>query len=356
MTTPQTATTQTLFRLLDANRGRLAARGTSNHLPMALAALYRLGADAAQLESFNARHIARLPFLEMETGQPVNGWREHLNQPGRFLSVSLYFEQRLAREGAAVVMAEVFGSLPFAPATVAFHAIIRIAHGLDVGHSGEIAAGLATYVRDYLPINAGALPAARSANVNLQLAEMSGPLRELKPEGRMITSKVQAVAADRRFIDTLTVAPDSSQLMQEMAHAAIAIYACTRDFTALHLVTSTHALRVICDHFPPPTARSLLPAAWIAFCAAWATFGAPAVPEVVADDQFALPTWPELFAQVIGQTDDHVIKLTWSAWAEDQAHPSPWYQLAVARTLAPPKASGIDSTSVQRALDVDLCK
>lgn len=354
MTTPQTTITHTLFRLLDANRGLLEARGTSNHLPMALAALYRLGANAEQLETFNARHSAQLPCLEIETAQPVTGWREHLNQPGRFLPVSLYFEQRIAREGAPVVMGEVFTSVPFAPATVAFHAIIRMAHGLDVGHAGEIAAGLAVYVRDYLPVNVPALPPARYANVEEQLASMSAGMHHMNPAGPMIFSKLRAVAADPRFIATLSAAPGSTGLLRELAHAAIAIYAGTQDFTALHLVTSTHALRVICDHLPVPIARSLLPAIWAAFCCAWATFGAPTVPHLAEHYVNELPAWPVLLASARAQDDDHMIKLAYAAWEEDQYHPAPWYQMAVAQMLAAAGKTGIAPASGNRATDFNL--
>ncbi|KPC50445.1 questin oxidase family protein [Amantichitinum ursilacus] len=329
--------TSTLFALLDANRGIASVGGFSNHLPMALSALYRLGADETRLLAFDQQHRAeRAATIPAATSMPAH-WVDCLAQTGQFLALSLYFEQRIAREGAAAVMSEVFTGVPFAPATAAFHALIRLAHGLDVGHCGEIAAGLASYVSSYLPIELSPAVAAQPGSVAEQLAYMAPALSHLELPERMIIRRLRGVVADANFVRVLTAPPAHNTLLQDLAHAAIALYASTRNFTALHLVTGVNALRTVLDHLPAPLGRALMPAIWTAFCVTWASIGAPPVPHLLPRAADALPDWPALFACAIASEDDHDIKLTLAAYNENQAYPSPWYQHAVAQLfeLAP---------------------
>ena len=329
MTSPQHATLPVLFRLLDANRGIASSGQFSNHLPMALAALYRLGAGIAQLESFDR-------FYQKAESSDLSAVAKHAESPrpvNRFSVLSLHFEQRVAHEGACAVMAELFTNMPFAPATGAFHALIRIAHGLDVGHAGEIAAGLAAYIDGHMPLENGPTRPATATGVAAQLAKMSPMLSDIEVKGDFIIRHLSTVANDARFAEALTMPPASADLLQELAHAAIALYATTQDFTALHLVTGLHAVRTVFDHLPVALGRSLLPAVWRAFVCAWASFGAPVVPDLPRLDDAALLPWPTLFALAIDSNNDHCIKLTWAAWSENAASYSPWYQWAISNMM-----------------------
>src|SRR5580704_8006042 len=71
--------------------------GLSNHLPMALAALDRLGATPGRLNAFYAASVASLVGFKpaVHPAHPIDA----LGNPDHFASVLLYFERSILADG-----------------------------------------------------------------------------------------------------------------------------------------------------------------------------------------------------------------------------------------------------------------
>jgi hypothetical protein len=144
-----------LSELLDANaRFDLAARGTTNHCPMALVALAEMGASPARLQAFfdmwERDYALRAPPVDATISR--HGWARHLGERPAFGALRLCFLDWIADAGPVPVVTAVLQEVPFSPATQAFHSLIRLAYGIETGHSGEIASGLASLISSHLPI------------------------------------------------------------------------------------------------------------------------------------------------------------------------------------------------------------
>jgi len=327
--------TAVLETLLDANvRFALQAKGTTNHCPMALAALCAMGASDQRLRDFYAHWEHQYAILEAPSDTEIarNTWSAHLGQREQFQALRRCFEAWLAEAGTAAVVAAILTEIPAAPATIAFHAWIRLAYGIESAHRGEIAAGLAALVVGHLPIAVSMEGRSCAASVEAGLAHLSQRCGGLRFEGNSITARLRAVAQEPRFIDAVELAPKDQSLLDSLARAALAAYWQTENFTVLHMVTATHAARRIVEMLPDARARQLEHALWLAFCAAYVSVGAPQLGgpvEIRAD----LPSWQALCASAIESNDDHVIKLTYTCWREAQRNPLPLYRQVAARAL-----------------------
>ncbi len=146
----------TLNELLDANaRFDLAAKGTTNHCPMALIALAKMGASPERLRQFFDRWEREVALIAppVDTTITRRDWTEHLGDLAAFGALRQCFQDWVMDAGPVPVIEAVLQAGRFAPASNAFHALIRLAYGIEAGHAGEIASGLASFVASYLPID-----------------------------------------------------------------------------------------------------------------------------------------------------------------------------------------------------------
>lgn len=331
----------TLQQLLDANgRFALNGKGTTNHCPMALCALAAMGAPPARLHEFFVQWEQRFSLPDAPPSLRIGraSWTAHISQAEAFSALRLCFQEWMMEEGPDAVITQVFSRLPFAPATGAFHAVIRLAYGLEAMHDGEIAAGLAALVSGNLPIGIEIEEHHVAASVGAGLASLSEALHGTVFKGDMITTRLRAVALHPLFRSALPapprLAPPNARLLDDMARAAIQLYWQTNNFTALHMVTGLHAVRRVFSHLPEQIAESLLPDLWKAFCAAYVSIGAPLLAEGVghalAD---GADPWPQLFRLALSSDDDHDIKTVYTCYCENLRAPSLLYSAAAARRV-----------------------
>lgn len=332
----------TLHRLLDDN-ARFAAdnKGMTNHCPMALCALAGMGAQPMRLQEFFDKWEGRFEVVAKPAAKTVNRetWPLAIGDASAFTALCGYFEEWIWTAGADAVLEQVLRRIPFAPASDAFHALIRLGYGLEAEHVGEIAAGLAVLVSGNLHIDPGSQQRVPAASVNHGLAALARATGGRTFPGEWIVVRLRAAASNPVFIATLPAAPvqPHPQLLDDMAQAAIALYWQTNNFTALHIVTGLHAARRVLAHLPAALAQRLLPEVWIALCAAYVSIGAPplATLHVTLREEDILvdsaDTWQDLFTTAIASDDDHVIKMVYTCYCENQRAPSPLYLAAAAR-------------------------
>lgn len=299
-----------LHRALEAGlrRGpgyRAGGMSLSSHLPMVLVALWRLGAPAAALERQLALWLPRLPVAEPPPPE---------HRP------------------AAALLRERLPALLAAPEAAAFHGAIRLAYAWESGHAGELAAALQAWA-DSAGAVLGPPPAAAGgdaplraviADVRADAALATGPRRRQTIMAEM--REAQALPGFQAYL----ARPRLS--LEALAEASLAVYLGSHDFTALHLVTGLHALRVLLATLPEAAQGQVLRCTWRAWLAAYVSIGRPApdwaaVHEGSAGEEDWEAAKPALFAS----TNDHRIKLADAAREEWRQRGWPGY----ARCLRP---------------------
>lgn len=323
-----------LGKLLDANANfDLSARGTTNHCPMALVALARMGAAPDRLQAFFdwwAQHFA-LPAPPVGERIPRSAWQSCRGKIVAFGALRRCFIEWIADAGTHAVIVAVLQEAPFAPATGAFHALIRLAYGIEATHTGEIASGLAALVVSHLPIDVSINTHRRAANADAEIKRIVDATGGIEFTGGSITSRLRTVSADKLFRHAAIALPDSPALLDEFANVAIRAYWRMPDFTVLHTVTAVHAARIVFAQLPEAQAERLLPDLWVALCAAYVSVGYQ--PDSEPDIPDANLNWSDARQSAIQSNDDHVIKMTYTCLREYQRNPSPFYIASVARLL-----------------------
>jgi len=272
-----------------------------------------------------------LPAPGVEVAIARRAWPEQLGKPASFGALRRCFLEWIADEGAIAVITEVLSAVPFAPATGAFHALIRLAYGIEAAHDGEIAAGLAALVSSHLPVSVRLDGNRRAESVDVAFYAVARAAAGDAVQANSITARLRAVANDARFDQAVLAPPHSAALLDDVASAAIAAYWRTSDFTVLHTVTGTHAARILFAQLPDSLVEPLLPGLWMALCAAYATVRKP------LDVELSLPRiesgWNEVCERAVLSDNDHVIKMTYTCLCEDRRNASPLYLASAARLV-----------------------
>lgn len=305
--------------------------GLSNHLPMALVALHQLGATDPRLQAFAAAYRTRLGSAPPAADWPAgDAWQSRFGDPAAWPAYRSLFAQWLLHEGPQAVLAQALAPLMKGCGAAAFHGLIRTANAVTVGHTGELADALAYWACRHLPLsfapagNAATDPAAvLSAIVKAQAGWRS--------QRRLIVERMHEASVQRPFMrhaGRLRVGPDS---LASLARLAARWYAGSGDFTALHLVTASHAVRRLLPFLDQPLAA--LQDFWIAYAAGAASIE-PAVWARSAPPQAgAGPTWEAIAARAITSDDEHAIKLVYSCREEAAHYGDDGLQRAAARAV-----------------------
>jgi hypothetical protein len=202
--------------------------------------------------------------------------------------------------------------------------MIRTASAVRCGHAGEVAEGLAYWSCRYLPL--GVLPDAprTGRGAHTDPVALLRRLRASPSEARLIVERMHQAAQDgavNAVASRLIVTEDTPRLL---ARAAAQALAGSGNFTALHLVTATHAMRVLTRFVDEPLV------AWRSFWQAYAH--AVVAARLQRQAPAVLRSWEELERAALGSDDDHVIKLVDSCREEERAWGEPgqtlWRQAA----------------------------
>ena len=313
--------------------------GLSSHLPMALAALDGLGADATRLRSFFASYVRRFNGrTPPSAAQPLADWPAQRGQFAMFAPLQANFADVLARKGRDAVLREALPLLVSGIGAAAFHGAIRTAHAVESRHDGELAAALAYWAARWMPLPAPAAGPLIDGVADWLDAIYTAWQRDAasrRDAGGLISARMQEAAQSdtyRGWAGRLgTAERNSADLLHQLALAAAARYAATRNFTVLHMATGARAARVLAPWLP--AAADALAPLWSAVAAASMASGvAPAAARAVADDN--VPAWPELRARACASDDDHVIKLVHAMAVQHTAAPHPVWQRAAAAAVA----------------------
>lgn len=302
--------------------GPLYANGLSNHLPMALIALDRMGASPSRLEAFFAGYAPRLT-PRAQSAPPLDPTGS-LGVERNFEGVFAYFRALLAEQGRERVLRTWLPMLVPGVAADAFHSMIRLAYAVDAYEESEMAFGLASWVTEYQPL--GSL----GASTRRTLDEIVEPLsREVAqhslPSGLIIDRMVEVMQLPA--VRAAATQPEHLQFA-DVANFAIRMYAAREDFTVLHMVTGCHAFRVLMPYLDDVAnaTRHL----WHAVMLAYLSTGL-ILQRLKAAPAPAHLDWPQCLARAVQSDNDHVIKLAYTAWREAAVTHDPLYLYAACR-------------------------
>jgi hypothetical protein len=299
----------------------------ANHLPMALLALDRLGADAATLTRFADGYTRKL--LPAAASSSALDPHDVLGSSGDYPRFVLFFQDRIRESGRDAVLRDWVPVLMPGLAASAFHAMIRLAYAIEGGLDDEIALALAYWASEY-------------ATLPLPLAPGEGTLDEIAE--RLCTAMTGHVFEPGIIIDKMleiawgpalagaAVQPAAAPPLADIARFALQAYSRREDFTLLHIVTGCHAFRIVQPYANDQAlARRYL---WQAVLAAWLTVVAtPAGGKRQAEEGGGASVEREIAAQALLSSDDHVIKLCYSALCEYREYGDLAYLRIAARKL-----------------------
>ena len=299
----------------------------ANHLPMALIALDKMGAEAPQLTRFYDTYSRDLEMYPVPGEQaPVTDWAMELGFSDRFHALHRYFEHRIAELGVDGVLAETLPVLLPGFATSGFHAAIRLAYALDAGHHLDIALSLAYWTSEF---HGFSLPEGDSGE------SLEAIVLRLSPHFEGVTfgngTIVEGMSRASRIL-TLCEGPfqPANLSLEQIAAFAIDRYAASGDFTLLHLVTGSHAARILLPYVADkPQALAHI---WQSVLIGFFSTGLDYHPYEL-DRPVQSPDWPRILGKVLGSHNDHQIKLVYTCWQEWQQYRNPVY-FDVARHVA----------------------
>lgn len=309
-------------------RGYLAS-----HYPMALVSLDAMGADDAALDRFSERYLPNLePMREAVVTIAPGDEVAHLGSPRAFPEWVAYFDAAIATEGDERVLALWVARLLPALAAGAFHGAIRLAYALEAGSPRELAHALAYWAAAYellpeLPPPAGELSCDQVLAAIAEDPELGGK----RPQGRNIIERTVAAARMPRMGAHVASTDPERMDLDSIARALIRAYSASGDFTLLHGVTGTHALRMLLPYAGDPQAA--LAILWSSLLAAYAGAGSPPVDGwgLRGDDSLG---WPAIHERAMGREDEHDIKLAYSCWREWQHRGGDLYRRVASARLA----------------------
>lgn len=298
--------------------------GLSSHLPMALCALRALGAGEGRVRAFFDRLVTR--FDAPRDAPPATAlagdWRDQRGRFEAYGGLVGHFHDALGARGHAAVLREALPGLMSGVGAAAFHGLIRTAYAATADHRGELPSALAYWACRWTP-----LPRPTDIVAPLPLAPWVRRLREAptlpRPPGATIATRIRHVVGQAPYLGLAGQLVVDAGTLAGLAGLAVERYGASRDFTVLHLVTGSHAMRVLMPwlddgatavgHFAD------------AFAAAYLSCGidqaATTLPAPGLD-------WPDIVARARASDDEHVIKLVHSCQEEARVHGDAAYRHA----------------------------
>jgi hypothetical protein len=276
----------------------------SDHLPMAWLAMGGLGADDSRRAAFTAEHLPQLEALE--PGSPHHHRVEHL-------------AEEMHDRGIAAVLQDRLPGLISGWYREAYHPVIRLAYGVEFRIFGEAAAGLA-----YLE-QAGASTRVEALAAGADLLPGTTGIELLQRAAASGIESTSAELFDERATSALE-APGAEGLakildnnLAQMSQAALAAFVAPHNFFALHLVTGSHAFRILYP-WAGPNADAIMN---LGLLAGYLAIGAPPIDAANSQPQ-APDVGPKQLLEAC-RNNEHDVKLAYSCWQQAEHWKNPDY-------------------------------
>ncbi len=323
--------------------------GMSNHLPMVLIALSRIGAKVSDIKKFYAQYIDKL-ILIPDNGDNIaaithDNWRIYLGSNEYYKAYSSYFSEECQQLGHTVFLNQYIGLLANGIGSGAFHALIRLGYALDLYNDNEtlgmseIVASISYWASHYLNIG----------NIS-DVIRYSGPeqafnhLYEQCKESvikashdGLIYQRMQSAAAQYpQLAELVTRFVMTSNTLTELNALALKSHIQCNTFETLHLITASHALQLVMQQLSEGEKEIVANAFAYHFASVYLAIGLPQLAELNSDEyqQYEQLDWQPLYQQAIESGNDHTIKLLYSCNQHYQRESQPIYKFIAQRHLS----------------------
>lgn len=309
-------------------------RGLTNHLPMALVAKERLGADADELVRFAALYASRITALD-EPGTRLDKatWRSAIGDYCAAADLREYFVRLVNDIGPEDALRTHLPPLLAGISGAAFHGVIRLAYAIEVASPSRIAAGLAYLAEVGSPLKPLVNVAPTTDDPVKVLNELSRSHNlPVPPKGVNINEEMRAVVHSEHFDAAVSSLEITENTDAALARMALHLYASTDDFTALHGVTGFEAIAALGPWVDDGELLSRY--AFQALVAAYLSIGAPALWSIEQLDEFVgadESDRAEVATIAAYHNDEHVSKLVYTAHRSWGKTGDPLYLAVAAR-------------------------
>lgn len=317
----------------------------TNHLPMALYALYKIGASAQQIQDFAADHVKARRIAPLTKKSPLiftkDTYTNYLGQHDYFYAHCQYFTQQVKDNGLNSTLKRHLNSLTSGVCGAAFHGLLRTSYGIMSGNEAESIKGLAYWADTYKEITP---QRAQLADSGIKLKRFFEKAHNLHQQGHWnhisagapnIYSKIERVAAKAEFQDLIAQNPLSrTTCLDDFRDATLHLYESLPNFTSLHCLTAVHSLRHVYKKAAAPD--DLLAEMGSALIAAYLSMGAPRIDWSDKAAPMDLDTLKGDWDIVRNSTNDHAIKLAYSA-LEEYRHTGKDAYLHIIKAMVQPK-------------------
>jgi hypothetical protein len=290
-------------------------RGLTNHLPMALVAKAGLGAPPEELTRFANRYRLRLVVSpDVSERLTRDTWTRAVGVPDAYANFVDYFDAAIDREGVEATLRAHVDPLVDGISGAAFHGVIRLTYALDVASPRRVSAGLAYWAANAVALAplGGASPS--TDNPTQLLAQLAQARDWQVPSATTISKEMQWVASQDEFRHAASSLAVDEATPSLLADAALALYATTNDFTALHGVTGLEAISRVRPYIDD--LERFDRASFQALAAAYLTIGAPALwsPDRLNEMAGSTTLNPESVERRASLSDDeHVAKIVFTS-------------------------------------------
>lgn len=329
-----------LQELLDEELGAepTTIRGLTNHLPMALVAKERLGADPEELIRFAAAYSTRIvPLHDSETRLDERTWKKAIGQSAAATDLRSFFLRLIIEVGSDEALRTHLPALLPGVGGAAFHGVIRLSYALEVSSPSRIAAGLAYLAEVGKPLGPLVLGEPATQDPLEVLGNLSKSSDWSTPASmKTIDEEMRAVVENELFSGVVSSLEITDDTEEKLAEAALQVYASSNDFTALHGVTGLAAINSLRPWIKDDELLSRF--AFQSLVAAYLSIGAPPLWSQDRLDQFVESNgcdFNEVRAVAALSEDEHVSKLVYTAHRSWERTNDPLYLAVAARKALP---------------------
>ena len=312
--------------------------GLSNHLPMALVAKHRLGADSDELRRFAATYSRQLaPLARAKEPLDRATWKRAIGDSRAATELRSYFAHRVADDGVEVTLRSHLPSLLPGAGGAGFHGVIRLAYAIDAASTLQVAAGLAYFAEVARPLAALAPFGGTTRDPEEIFTALSSTSTwATPPSARLIDDAMHKVAGHESFAHAAASLEVDDDSEATLAACALRLHASTNNFTALHGVTGLAALSVVRPWIEDQQLVDRV--AFQALLAAYLSIGAPAIWSDNQLEEFALSTTgdpTEVSVAAANSDDEHVAKLAYTTLTAFEKTRDPLYLAVASRAVGP---------------------
>ncbi len=220
----------------------------SNHLPMAIQALDFFEADIEDIAKFYENYKTRLIKKNISKKEvSERNWKSFLGKKD-FTNYFDFYKEQLSEHGIEKTLKKYLPELMVGVGASAFHPLIRLSYAIENNLLDEIAEALSLWSSHFLNLDKSIVNDEKTISLTKAIEVLNSEIyfHGLKFEGPNITSRLGGILKDEEFLKIVGSINLSSITINELSKITLKMYLSSKNnFTALHALTSSHALRVV---------------------------------------------------------------------------------------------------------------